>query len=190
MIIIITAIRKSSWHEISVSCFSHTLHRVYRHLTQGLILLYSGCTHTLLWVLFTLYSGFTHTLLQVSSNITLSLFTLDSRFTDTFLWVFWSYSGFTQTLHCLFSLFYSHLTLGSLTISSITTHILLWVYSDLTLILLTLYCRCTHILLQVYTQFTPSFFGTLFWVYTQFTQDTRKRYFGFTLSFLQVYSYS
>ena len=124
MIMIITAIRKSSLHEIPVSYFSHTLHWVHRHLTQGLILLHSGYTHTLLWVLFTLYFGFTHTLLQVSSNITPSLFTLDCRFTDTLLWVFWSYSGFTQTLLCLFSRFYSYLTLGSLTISSRIIHTL------------------------------------------------------------------
>jgi len=190
MIIIVTAIRKSSWHEIPVLCFSHTLHRVYRHLTQGLILLYSGCTHTLLLVLFTLYFVFTHTLLQLSSNITLSLFTLDSRFTDTLLWVFWSYSGFTQTLLCLFSRFYSHLTLGSIIISS-------RFYTHFTSGLLSPHSEFTHTLLQVYSHSTPGshtvyskVFRTLLWVYTQFTLGNPKHCFGFSLSFLQVYSYS
>mgnify|MGYP001852826570 CR=1 FL=1 len=60
MIMIITAIKKLSWHEIPVSHFSHTLHWVYRHLIQGLIFIYSGFTLTLLQV----YSHFTTVYLQ------------------------------------------------------------------------------------------------------------------------------
>ena len=67
---------------------THSLHKVCRLFTLHLLLHYSRCTQTLLWVLLTVYSMFTNTVLSIFSHFTWGYLALYSGFTRTLLQVY------------------------------------------------------------------------------------------------------
>lgn len=117
------------------------------HFSRGLLLLFLGCIHILLWVY---------------TQITPGLLSLNSEFTHYFRWVvshitpglpllsFWIYSHFTPGLHTLYTGFTPFYLGLFLFCSGCTTTLL---------ILLIFTLGFTHNLLNVYPHFTRGFLG-------------------------------